>query len=117
MKRARSTAPSLEGAIGIDPNIKAPYTHEASVWVERQLTDTMGMRAGFVYKTEDDLIGDRRPGPRARTAPTPCRSPFIDIGVDGVRGTADDQVHHDLRHADEPGGELPADQVVENVPR
>ena len=35
---------------------RTPYTHEAAFWLERQLTDTMGMRAGFVYKTEDDLI-------------------------------------------------------------
>ena len=49
-RQRRSKAPRL------DPNIKAPYSHEASVWLERQMTDTMGVRAGFVYKTEDDLI-------------------------------------------------------------
>ena len=58
---ALPTAAALEGAVGIDPNIKAPYTHEASVWLERQLTDTMGVRAGFVYKTEDDLISHEPP--------------------------------------------------------
>ena len=47
---------SLEGAIQLDPNIKAPYSHEAAGWFERQFTDTIGVRAGFVYKTENDLI-------------------------------------------------------------
>jgi hypothetical protein len=80
---------SLEGAIGVDPNIKAPYTHEASAWIERQLTDTMGVRAGFVYKTEDDLIATYQPfrGPSAFTVPYN----FTDIGVDGRAGTADDR--------------------------
>ena len=55
-KAARSTASRSQGAIGLDPNITAPCTHEASAWVERQLTDTMGVRVGFVYKTEDDLF-------------------------------------------------------------
>src|SRR6185295_5225280 len=47
---------TLEGAIRVDPKIKAPFSHEASVWLERQINDTMGVRGGFVYKTEDDLI-------------------------------------------------------------
>jgi hypothetical protein len=47
---------ALEGAIQLDPNVNQPYTHEASVWLERQLAETLGVRAGFVYKTEDDLI-------------------------------------------------------------
>ena len=45
------TAQALAGAIKLDPDIRAPYSHEASVWVERQLSQTMGVRAGFVYKT------------------------------------------------------------------
>jgi hypothetical protein len=49
-------ARSLEGSIQLDPNLKQPSTHEASLWVERQLTEVMGVRAGFVYKTEDNLI-------------------------------------------------------------
>jgi hypothetical protein len=83
------TGAALEGNLTIDPNIKNPYTHEASVWLERQLTDTMGARAGFVYKTEDDLIATFQPGrpPSAFTVPYA----FNDNGVDGRAGTADDQ--------------------------
>jgi Carboxypeptidase regulatory-like domain len=83
------TAASLEGNLTIDPNIKNPYTHEASAWIERQLTDAMGARAGFVYKTEDDLIATFQPGrpPSAFTVPFT----FNDNGVDGRAGTADDR--------------------------
>ena len=84
---------SLEGAIKVDPNIKAPYTHEVSFWIERQLTDTMGLRGGFVYKTEDDLFSTMQPGrgtaPFAEAFTVPFT--FVDIGVDGIRGTSDDQ--------------------------
>ena len=88
-KRRCARRPSLDGNLTIDPNITNPYTHEASVWIERQLTDTMGARAGFVYKTEDDLIATFQPGrpPSAFTVPYA----FNDNGVDGRAGTADDR--------------------------
>ena len=86
---ALPTAASLEGSVGLDPNIKAPYSHEASFWLERQITDTMGIRTGFVYKTEDDLIATMQTGrpPSAYTVPYN----FNDNGVDGRAGTADDR--------------------------
>ena len=59
------------------------------MWFEQQLTGTMGARAGFVYKTEDDLIATFQPGrpPSAFTVPYA----FNDNGVDGRAGTADDR--------------------------
>ena len=83
------TAAALDGNLTIDPNIKDPYTHEASVWFEQQLSRTMGARAGFVYKTEDDLIATFQPGrpPSAFTVPYA----FNDNGVDGRAGTGDDR--------------------------
>ena len=83
------TAAALDGNLTIDPNITNPYTHEASVWFEQQLTGTMGARAGFVYKTEDDLIATFQPGrpPSAFTVPYA----FNDNGIDGRAGTADDR--------------------------
>ena len=80
---------SLEGAIGVDPNIKAPYTHEAAGWLERQLTDTMGVRAGFVYKSEDDLIRRMQPDRPMSAFNVPYT--FTDIGPDGRTGTGDDR--------------------------
>jgi hypothetical protein len=85
---AFSTA-DLEGTTGLDPNIKDPYTHEVSAWVEQQLTQTMGLRAGFVYKTEDDLIATFQPGVGPEIFTTPYT--FNDAGLDGRAGTADDR--------------------------
>ena len=83
---------TLEGATQLDPNIKAPYSHEAGAWFEQQLTETLGMRAGFVYKTEDDLMDLYIPT-RGLDVFEQYGVPFtfVDIGVDGVRNTADDR--------------------------
>ena len=113
VKKARQTAAALEGAIGVDPNIKAPYSHEAAAWIERQLSDTMGVRAGFVYKTEDDLIATMQPGSAG-------------VGVHGAvllhrhrrrrpcRHRATTASLTLLRHADAPAAHFPTDQVVMN---
>jgi hypothetical protein len=110
---------ALEGAIQLNPDIKAPYSHEAAVWLERQLSPTLGVRTGFVYKTEDDLI--------ARYIPTrgfdvyeefgvPFN--FVDIGVDGIRGTSDDRT---LGYVGLPSANaaerFPTTQVVMNLPQ
>jgi hypothetical protein len=83
---------TLAGGTRLDPNITAPYSHEASGWIERQLNDTLGVRAGYVYKTEDDLLSLYIP---TRGLDVYARSGvpfnFIDNGVDGVRGTSDDR--------------------------
>ena len=78
------------GGVSIDPDIKQPYTHEVSTFVERQLTEVLGIRAGYVYKTNDDLWMQYQPfrGPDAYTAS--YNAP--DIGPDGLSGTADDTV-------------------------
>jgi hypothetical protein len=83
------TAASLGGGTAIDPDIKAPYSHEASAWLERQLNDTIGVRTGFVYKTEDDLIEGYQVGRGLDAYTVPFT--YVDIGVDGFRGTADDR--------------------------
>ncbi len=106
---------SLQGGIEIDPAISAPWTHEASAWVERQLTETMGMRAGFVYKNENNLFtpNNYQPlrGPSTYTAPFT----FIDNGVDGVRGTADDRNIPMLGFPTANAGQFPATIIVGNV--
>ena len=83
---------TLEGATMLDPNLKAAYSHEAAGWFEQQLTDTLGVRAGFVYKTEDDLMDLYIPT-RGLDVFEQFGVPFnfVDIGVDGIRNTADDR--------------------------
>jgi hypothetical protein len=78
------------GGVGIDPDIEQPYTHEVSAFFERQLTDTFGMRVGYVYKTNDDLWQQYQPGrgPEFYTASYTT----TDIGPDGRAGTSDDQI-------------------------
>jgi len=84
---------ALEGAIQLDPDISAPYTHEAAGWFERQLTGTIGLRTGFVYKTEDNLWDDYQPGRGYDVYQQfGVAFPFTDIGLDGRANTSDDRV-------------------------
>jgi len=106
---------SLEGAIGVDPKIKAPYTHEASGCVERQLSDTMGLRAGVVYKTEDDLIATYQPGRGLDAYTVPFN--FTDIGVDGRAGTSDDKIIPMRGFPNSAAAAFSNKQVVMNLPR
>jgi hypothetical protein len=85
---ANPTATTLAGTIQLDPSITSPYSHDASLYLERQISDSIGTRVGFVYKTEDDLIAQYNPG-RPISAYTVPYS-VVDPGVDGVTGTADD---------------------------
>jgi hypothetical protein len=104
---------ALAGAITVSPDLKAPYTHEAGVFFERQLATTLGSRIGFVYKTEDDLIQNYQPARPASAYTVPF--PFTDIGVDGARGTSDDRT---LTLFGIPTAALgSADRVVMNVDR
>jgi hypothetical protein len=111
---AAPTAQTLQGAIRLNPDIKAPISHEASAWVERQVTETMGVRAGFVYKTEDDLITNQyqldRP-PSAYTAPFT----FVDRGVDGLLNTADDRTLNLLGFPTSQNANFPTTQYVTNL--
>ncbi|MEO8680906.1 MAG: carboxypeptidase regulatory-like domain-containing protein [Vicinamibacterales bacterium] len=113
---AAATAQALSGGVKLDPNIKDPYTHEASVWVERQITDTMGVRAGFVYKTEDDLISTGLQPLRGLSAYT-VPFTFVDIGVDGVRGTTDDRNLTYLGFPTANAAQFPSTTIVSNFPQ
>jgi hypothetical protein len=105
---------SLEGGVELDPNISQPYTHEASVWIERQLADTLGLRAGFVYKTEDDLIDTSAQPLRGLDAFT-VPFTYVDIGLDGRRGTADDRDIPMLGMPTSAADQFPATTIVSNT--
>ena len=81
---------ALQGGVQLDPNISEPYSHEISVWLERQIAAPVGVRAGFVYKTEDNLIDSSYQPFRGIDAYT-VPFTFVDLGLDGRRGTADDR--------------------------
>jgi hypothetical protein len=109
------TSQALEGAIRLDPDLKAPYSHEGSIWLERQLTDVLGVRTGFVYKTEDDLIATYQPGRGLDAFTVPFT--YVDIGVDGLRGTGDDRNITMLGLPSAQASQFPTTQVVMNVPQ
>jgi hypothetical protein len=90
-------------------------SHEASAWIERQITDTMGARVGYVYKTEDDLIQTYQPGRPISAFTVPFS--FTDIGVDGRAGTADDATIQMLGMPNASAANFPVNSVVQNTPR
>jgi hypothetical protein len=85
---ANPTATSLAGTIQLDPAITSPYSHDATVYLERQMSSSIGARVGFVYKTEDDLITQYNPGRPIEAYTVPYT--IVDAGVDGVANTSDD---------------------------
>jgi hypothetical protein len=84
------TASTLAGTVQLDPDLTQPYSHDATVYLERQIAPTLGARVGFVYKSEDDLIDSFNIGrpPSAYTLPYA----FRDNGPDGRANTADDSI-------------------------
>jgi len=81
---------SLSGGVNssLSPDLKDPWTDEASVFFERQVATDMGVRVGFVYKKQNnglELIDVGRPA-------SLWSVPFTvnDPGPDGLTGTPDD---------------------------
>ncbi len=115
---ATPTSLVLKGAVSLDPNIKSPYTHEASLFLERQVGESIGIRTGFVYKTEDDLLSSATVGTYQPGRPLSAYSvpfPFTDIGADGLSGTSDDRQITLLGMPTSQGGNFPTNAVVMNL--
>ena len=108
------TARQISGAISLNPDIKQPFTHEAGLFFEQQITETLGARVGYVYKTEDDLTGTTYPGRPVTAYSVPFT--FVDVGPDNIRGNGDDT---NITLFGIPTAQLanfPLNQVVDNVP-
>jgi hypothetical protein len=86
---ANPTSTSLAGTIQLDPNITSPYSHDGTIYLERQVSSSIGARVGFIYKTEDDLIAQYNPGRPIEAYTVPYS--FVDVGVDGIANTSDDR--------------------------
>ena len=70
-----------------DPNLKRPYTDEITAGVDRELMANLKLSAVFTYHTERDQLGNHDVGiPFSAYSPVPR----VDLGRDGVAGTADD---------------------------
>jgi len=83
------TASALSGSVLVDPNLKQPGSTQATAYLERQITEGVGARVGFVYYSVNDQTNsyqNQRPA-SAYTVPFT----FVDRGPDNVLGNADDQ--------------------------
>nr|MBA3269135.1 hypothetical protein [Acidobacteriota bacterium] len=87
-EEGNQTASALRGNVLIDPNLKQPTSTQATAFLERQLTEGVGLRAGFVYLAVRNQTATTQPF-RPSTAYT---VPFnvVDPGDDGAVGTSDD---------------------------
>ncbi|HEX7283981.1 MAG TPA: carboxypeptidase regulatory-like domain-containing protein [Vicinamibacterales bacterium] len=109
------TNTTLSGSIQFDPETTQPFSHDVTAYLERQLTEAIGVRAGFVYKTEDDLIVQYNPGRPIEAYTVPYS--FVDVGPDGVTGTGDDRALQLLGVPSAQAGNFPLTNVVMNTPR
>src|SRR5438477_4102682 len=84
------TATALAGAITVDPNLEQPSSVQATAYVERQITEGVGARVGFVYLGVSNQTGTFQPLRPASAYTIPFS--VNDVGDDGVAGTGDDQL-------------------------
>jgi hypothetical protein len=107
------TASTLAGTVQLDPDLKQPYSHDATIYLERQIAPTLGARVGFVFKSEDDLIGSFNVG-RPPSAYT-LAYPFLDNGPDGRANTTDDQTRTLYAIPSALASQFPVNNLVRNL--
>jgi hypothetical protein len=107
------TATSLAGTVQLDPDVAQPFSHDATLYLERQISPSLGARVGFVYKSEDDLIQSFNVG-RPASAYT-LAYPFRDVGVDGISGSADDNILTLYAVPSALASQFPVNNLVMNV--
>jgi hypothetical protein len=64
-------ATALAGTISVDPSLKNSYSNQASGYVERELTEGLGLRAGYTWLAMYNQYGTFQPGrpPSAYSTP------------------------------------------------
>jgi len=83
------TASALSGSVLVDPNLKQPGSMQATAYLERQLTEGVGARVGFVYYTVHDQTNTYQNQRPASAYAMPFN--FVDRGPDNILGNGDDQ--------------------------
>jgi hypothetical protein len=76
------------GAVEVADDIERPYSQEFSGHLEREIVEGLSGRFSYVYKQVRNEWVEIDP---TRAAAMTVPFSFVDIGADGVRGTADDQ--------------------------
>ena len=98
----------------LDPNIENSYQHQASVFVEREIANSFGVRTGVVWKGPRNLRGSvniNRPYDAYNVATT-----VRDPGPDGVLNTADDGATYTAYALDPAALASPVVNVTRNFP-
>ncbi|MCU1385183.1 MAG: hypothetical protein JWL71_3880 [Acidobacteria bacterium] len=84
------TSSALAGTISVDPNIKQPYSNQTTAFIEQQLTEGVGLRAGFVYLGVNNQVGTVALQPLRPASAYTVPFSVNDPGIDGIANTADD---------------------------
>jgi len=80
---------ALTGTVSVDPNLKDPYSNQATFFLEQQLSEGVGAHVGFVLLQIRNQFGIMQALRPASAYSVPFS--FLDVGADGKSGTADDQ--------------------------
>jgi hypothetical protein len=98
----------------LDPEQKDDYTYDMSVWLERELISNLGVRAGFVHRSEHQrrgTINTNQPYDAFNITTS-----VSDPGPDGRAGTADDGGSIPAFNLAQAFVGLPTQSLVTNVP-
>jgi hypothetical protein len=83
------SASALANSVLVDPNLKQPSSTQATVYLERQISEGVGARVGFVYYSVSDQTNTYQNQRPASAYSVPFN--FVDKGPDNITGTADDK--------------------------
>jgi hypothetical protein len=103
---------ALPGSVVVDPNIQQPLSHQATFYVEQQLSEGVGARIGVVYYSVKNQTGTFQPQRPISAYTVPFT--VVDVGGDGIRGTADDQNLTAFGIPTATAANFPTNQVVQN---
>ncbi len=79
----------LAGTITVDPGLKNSYSNQASAYLERQFSEDLGARVGYNWIGIYNQYGTFQTTRPIDAYTVPFQ--FLDVGPDGIKGTADDQ--------------------------
>ena len=115
-EEGNQTANALAGNITVDPNMFQPTSTQAMAYLERQLTEGVGARVGFVYFRVQDQTGTFQLDRPASAYTVPFN--VVDKGPDNAVGTADDQslTFYGIPKSQLNAGLFPNTQYVTNTP-
>ncbi|MCA1586799.1 MAG: DUF4850 domain-containing protein [Acidobacteria bacterium] len=113
-EEGNQTASALGGNVRVAPNLEQPTSTQATAFLERQLTEGVGARVGFVYYTVNNQTATFQPFRPASAYTVPFN--VLDPGEDGAALTADDGTLTFYGIPNSQIGSFPNTSVVSNTP-